>query len=32
MRRASLWPNLHPDWLGFDQMGEVGDLPRPSEW
>ena len=32
MRRTSLWPNLHPDWLGFDQMGEVGSLPRPSEW
>jgi hypothetical protein len=30
--RASFWPNIHPDWLGFDQMGEVGDLPRPYEW
>jgi len=31
-KRASFWPNIHPDWLGFDQRGEVGDLPRPSEW
>jgi hypothetical protein len=30
-KRASFWPNIHPDWLGFDQRGEMGDLPRPSE-
>jgi hypothetical protein len=31
-KRASFWPNLHPDWTEFDQRGRAGDLPRPSEW
>ena len=32
MKRASFWPNLHPDWTEFDQRARAGNLPRPSEW
>ena len=31
LKRASFWPNAHPDWIQFDQLGRAGNLPGPCE-
>jgi hypothetical protein len=31
LKRASLWPDLHADWLEYDQTFKAKNLPRPSE-
>lgn len=31
LKRASLWPDLHPGWLEYDQTLRTKNLPRPSE-
>jgi len=31
LKRGSLWPDLHADWLEYDQTFKAKNLPRPSE-
>lgn len=31
LKRASFWPETHPEWLTFDQQFQARDLPRSEE-
>ena len=31
LKRASFWPDLHPDWLEYDQTFKAKNLPCPLE-
>jgi hypothetical protein len=31
LKRASFWPDLHPEWLRHDQEWRADQLPQPDE-